>query len=303
MKVLVTGGAGFIGSNVVAALEERGDEVVVVDTFEHEGQWKNLAKRTGVDVYAGRVWDGTVNAIVHMAAISSPAETDTEKVLEANLHLSQRLWRAAERLNVPFIYASSAGVYGNGNGPLTPYAWSKLLFDQWVERQETTPPHWAGLRFTNVYGPNEYHKPDPSPIARWYRQAKAGEPITLYRNRAKTGDYKRDFVYVDDVVDVVLWALCQSNLQGVFDVGTGESAEWSKMLWEFELNMGVAGRGINHKIQEVPFPYDLLARYQWDNTADLSRLRAAGYRGAFRSPDVGVHEYVTKYLATEDPYR
>jgi len=297
MKVLVTGGAGFIGSNVVAALEERGDEVAAADTFGFPGQWKNLAKRTGVDVHADQVWEGDVSAIVHMAAISSPAETDTEKVLEANLHISQRLWHVAERLNVPFIYASSAGVYGNGNGPLTPYAWSKLLFDRWVERQETTPPSWAGLRFTNVYGPNEYHKPDPSPICSWWHKRKA----TVYQHESHP-DAGRDFVYVDDVVDVVLWALDHGKLGGIFDVGTGSSTTWLKMARLFNEASSVPEAFLDFA-ESRRFPYDLFARYQWDNTADLSRLRAAGYTGAFRSPDVGVHEYVTKYLATEDPYR
>ena len=288
MKVLVTGGAGFIGSNIVAALEERGDEVVVGDTFGFPGQWKNLAKRRLA------VGEGTPDAVVHMAAISSPAATDVREILETNVTEAKRCWAFCAEKRIPLIYASSAGVYGNGNGPLTPYAWSKLLFDRWAERQTIfdTPPHWAGLRFTNVYGPNEYHKPDPSPICTWWQKGKA----TVYQHESHP-EAGRDFVYVDDVVDVVLWALDHGKLGGIFDVGTGASTTWLKMAQLFSKASGTPA------ISGPPFPYDLLARYQWDNTADLSRLRAAGYRGAFRSPDVGVHEYVTKYLATEDPYR
>ena len=297
MRVLVTGGAGFIGSNIVAALVARGDQPVVVDTFESPDQWRNLAKLDGVEV--GDDVDG-VDGVVHMAAISSPAATDTRAILDANLHLSQHYWELAQWEGVPFVYASSAGVYGNApdHRPLTPYGWSKLLFDQWVEREGAkghTPPVWAGLRFTNVYGPNEYHKPDPSPVPKWYAQAVGGFGPIVYR--ADDCPSTRDFVYVEDVVSVVLWCLDQTRPLGIMDVGTGEGTSWDAMAAHV---IAANGRG---GVVSAPFPDALLPRYQWATRAELTALRAAGYTGTFRGPEEGVHEYVTRYLATGDRYR
>ena len=222
--IVVTGGAGFIGSNLVAGLEERGEtEVVVCDRLRHEDKWRNIAKREltdvvlpedlpaflegrGSEVGGSEVQGSEVRAVFHMGAISSTTETDADLILSTNVHLSRDLWRWCAERQVPFIYASSAATYGDGaegfddDGsreglarlrPMNPYGWSKHLFDRmvarWVADGAPTPPQWVGLKFFNVYGPNEYHKGAmQSIVAKTFPVASAGGPVTLFRSTIRT---------------------------------------------------------------------------------------------------------------------
>ena len=241
--LLVTGGAGFIGSNVVAALNEAGrSDVVVCDFLGNEGKWRNLAKRQLVDIVPpaelpdwlkGRKLD----AVIHLGAISATTATDGDLVFETNFRLSMRLLDWCTANAVPLIYASSAATYGDGKAgfdddasvpalkklrPMNLYGWSKHLFDLAVAERaangEKLPPQWAGLKFFNVFGPNEYHKGSMmSVLARRFDDVKAGRVVQLFKSHREgiaDGDQRRDFIYVDDVVRVIMWLLATPSVSG-----------------------------------------------------------------------------------------
>jgi ADP-L-glycero-D-manno-heptose 6-epimerase len=327
--IVVTGGAGFIGSNFIAGLEEAGgDPVSVVDWLGHDDKWKNLRRRDldelvdpGAldDFLARRVRD--ITYVVHMGAVSSTTETDADLIAETNLRLSQHLWRWCARHEVPFLYASSAATYGDGSAgfdddatpealarlvPLNAYGWSKLAFDKWVARQASAPgakpPQWVGLRFFNVYGPNEYHKEDMrSVVTKAYPAAAAGKPVTLFRSHRPDypdGGQKRDFVYVKDCVDVMLWLVEHRAVSGLFNLGTGRAQTWLELMGAL---YGAVGRQLD--VKWVDTPPEIRDRYQYFTQAEMARLRAAGYARPFRSVEEGVADYVEHHLATDDPYR
>src|ERR1700687_4007055 len=257
--LLVTGGAGFIGSNVVAALNDAGRaDVVVCDMLGHDGKWRNLAKRQLVDIVPpaelpnwlkGRRLD----AIIHLGAISETTATDGDLVIETNFRLSIRLldWGTANA--TPLIYASSAATYGDGAQgfcddpsltalktlrPMNLYGWSKHLFDMAVAeraaRGDKLPPQWAGLKFFNVFGPNEYHKGNMmSVLAKVFPGAKAGEPVRLFKSDRPDiagGEIVRDFVYVEDAANVVLWLMDHPSVSGIYNVGTGRARSFTDMM-------------------------------------------------------------------------
>ena len=326
--IVVTGGAGFIGSCIVAGLEAaaRGP-LVVVDRFDHDSKRANLAKRRAVEVVAPEALDrlledraGDVRHVVHMGAISSTLETDVEALTETNVHLPQRIWRWCVEHEVPLTYASSAATYGDGSAgfdddgtsaalarlePLNAYARSKHAFDLWVaeaiERGEEAPPRWAGLKFFNVYGPNEYHKGEMrSLVAKSYSRAATGEPVTLFRSHHPDypdGGQRRDFVYVKDCVDVVLWLVEGPGATGLFNVGTGRAQTWLELVGAL-----YAATGHELRVDFVDIPEAIRDRYQYFTEARMTRLRDAGYTLPFRPVEEGVADYVKAHLATTDPY-
>jgi len=327
--IVVTGGAGFIGSNFIAGLEEAGgDPVSVVDWLGHEDKWKNLRRRDLDELVDPGALDGflarrvgDITYVVHMGAISSTTETDADLIAETNLRLSQHLWRWCARHGVPLLYASSAATYGDGSAgfaddaspgalarlvPLNAYGWSKLAFDKWVAHQaasaDAKPPQWVGLRFFNVYGPNEYHKEDMrSVVTKAYPAAAAGKPVTLFRSHHPDypdGGQKRDFVYVKDCVDVMLWLTEHREVSGLFNLGTGRAQTWLELMGAL---YGAVGRELD--VKWVDTPVEIRDRYQYFTQAEMGRLRAAGYRRPFRSVEEGVADYVEHHLATDDPYR
>ena len=326
--LLVTGGAGFIGSNLVAALCDRGERVAVCDRLGQDEKWRNLARRDlaaliDPDDLADWLRDqsGRVRALFHMGAISATTERDADALAETNVRLPQRLWRWCAEAGVPMIYASSAATYGDGGAgfdddlagrcqagllPLNGYGWSKLLFDRWVVRElageRPRPPAWAGLRFFNVYGPNEYHKGGQASVA-WhlFQQVAGGEPATLFRSHRPDhadGEQRRDFVWVGDCVAVMLWLFEHPEASGLFNVGTGEARSFADLARAL-----FAAVGQPENIRYVPTPEAIRDKYQYFTQARLDRLRAAGYAGAFTSLEEGVRRYVTDYLAAADPYR
>ena len=256
--LLVTGGAGFIGSNVVAALNDAGRDVAVCDVLGHDGKWRNLAKRQLADfVPPAELMDWLkgcrLEAVIHLGAISETTATDGDLVVETNFRLSMRLLDWCTANATPFIYASSAATYGDGAQgfrdeasmdalkklrPMNLYGWSKHLFDMAVAeraaRGERLPPQWAGLKFFNVFGPNEYHKDEMmSLVARRFDEAKAGKVIHLFKShRAGIGDgeQKRDFIYVDDAVAVVRWLIETPSVSGIFNVGTGKARSFRDLM-------------------------------------------------------------------------
>jgi ADP-L-glycero-D-manno-heptose 6-epimerase len=323
---VVTGGAGFIGSNVVAALAARGEEVVVCDWLRDE-RWRNLAKHEIAEIIdPGQLleWLGRnrnlLDAVIHMGAVSSTDETDVGLIVENNVRATLSLFQWCTQSGVRLIYASSAATYGDGAcgfddvftcealarlRPLNPYGWSKHLVDRRVARlvegAQPVPPQWAGLKLFNVYGPNEYHKGSmQSLMAKSYTAVRSGEPLRLFRSRRPDyadGAQMRDFVYVRDCVDVMLWLLDNPRVSGLFNVGTGRARSWLDLARALFDAMNRPG-----EVEFVELPSRLAHHYQYCTEARMSRLRAAGYDREFTSLEDGVRRYVHHYLATDDPF-
>ncbi len=325
---LVTGGAGFIGSNVVASLNEAGASDIVVNDLlgRDDAKWRNLAKRQVADLVppaelmawlAGRKLD----AVIHMGAISDTTATDGDLVMENNFRLSLRLLDWCTVTRTPFIYASSAATYGDGNQgfdddwsleglrklrPMNLYGWSKHLFDlavvdRYVKKQNL-PPHWVGLKFFNVYGPNEYHKGHmASVLAKVFDEAKAGKPVRLFkshRDGIEDGDQRRDFIYVDDAIAVLRWLLDATSVSGIFNVGTGKAESFRDMIGAM---FKALGRPAN--IEYIEMPDAIRGQYQYFTQGSVENLRRAGYNAGFTPLDAAVGQYVTGYLDRDDRYR
>ncbi|MGX9426434.1 MULTISPECIES: ADP-glyceromanno-heptose 6-epimerase [Bradyrhizobium] len=325
--LLVTGGAGFIGSNVVAALNDAGrTDVVVCDALGHDGKWRNLAKRQLADFLppselsawlSGRRLD----AVIHLGAISETTATDGDLVIETNFRLSLRLLDWCTANATPLIYASSAATYGDGEAgfrdeqtvealkklrPMNLYGWSKHLFDLAVAeraaRGEKLPPQWAGLKFFNVFGPNEYHKGTMmSVLARRFDDIKAGRTVQLFkshRDGIADGDQRRDFIYVDDAVRVMMWLLATPSVSGLFNVGTGTARSFRDLMLS-----AYAALGLKPNIEYVDMPERIRGSYQYFTQADVDRLQRAGYNGGFTRLEDAVDAYVNGFLDRPDRYR
>jgi ADP-L-glycero-D-manno-heptose 6-epimerase len=325
---LVTGGAGFIGSNIVAALSERDKEVVVCDWLRDDERWRNLAKHEISEIIepeTALAWlhrkGDRLRAVVHMGAISATTETNVDLIAARNIRATLELMEWCTGARVPLIFASSAATYGDGTQgfddaftrgslaklrPLNAYGWSKHVVDRrlarWVEAGAKLPPQWVGLKFFNVYGPNEYHKGSmQSVVAKNYSVVRDGQPLRLFRSyRAEYADggQLRDFVYVRDCVDVVLWLLDNPQVSGLFNLGTGQARSWldlAKALF--------AATGRAPAVEFIEMPPTLIEKYQYFTQARMDRLRSAGYQRPFTSLEEGVADYVRHYLAADDPYR
>jgi len=327
--IVITGGAGFIGSNLVAALEERGEgNLVVSDRLGSDGKWRNIAKRElSAIVPPEALLDflddhgREINILFHLGAISSTTERDADLIAATNFTLSQRLWEWAAATETRFIYASSAATYGDGEAgfdddvsvaalarlkPLNAYGWSKHLFDRRVarliERHGPRPAQWAGLKFFNVYGPNEYNKGAMQSVAvQIYRRAADGEAARLFRSHrdeVPDGGQKRDFIYVRDAVDMMLWLYDHAAVNGLFNIGSGAARSFADLAAAVFRAMGREPR-----IDYVDTPVEIRDKYQYFTEARMDRLRAAGYDKPATSLEDGVGDYVTRYLAAADPYR
>jgi ADP-L-glycero-D-manno-heptose 6-epimerase len=323
--ILVTGGAGFIGSNLHAALVARGHETVVVDRLRGNGKWRNLAKHPPARLIPPEDIDDFLAAhppielVIHLGAISSTTATDGDLVWATNVELSLRLWHWCAKHAVRFLYASSAATYGAGEEgfadglealdrlhPLNLYGWSKHAFDRAVARLLAAggprPPQWAGLKFFNVYGPNEYHKGHMISVVKVkHDDLLAGHPPRLFRSDrpdVADGAQQRDFIWVGDVVDVLLWLADTPGVSGLFNLGTGRARTYR------DLALAVcAAAGAPPEIEFIDMPAPLRGQYQSFTEADMSRLRAAGYAGQFTPLEDGIARYVRDYLRTSDPYR
>ena len=303
--LLVTGGAGFIGSNLVAGLNEAGrTDIAVNDALGSEGKWRNLGKRGLADVVPPgqlmRWLDGRkLDAVIHLGAISDTTATDGDLVLETNFRLSLMLLDWCTSARTPFLYASSAATYGDGSSgfdddwtpaalarlrPLNLYAFSKHLFDRAVAdrhaRGAQLPPQWAGLKFFNVFGPNEYHKGEMmSLVAKRFDAAKTGAPVRLFqshRDGIGDGEQKRDFIHVDDAVAVMRWLLETPSVSGIFNVGTGRARSFRDLIAAM---FHALGRTPN--IEYVEMPAAIRDQYQYFTQAKVENLRRAGYNGGF----------------------
>jgi len=323
--ILVTGGAGFIGSNLIAALEARGQTVAVCDRLGQGEKWRNLAKRAlaavvepeGLGEFLAEK-RGQIAAIFHLGAVSATTERDVDLILRTNFTLSERLWDWSAEHGARFFYASSAAVYGDGKAgydddpaalarlrPLNPYGWSKLLFDRRVQQltsgQAPRPPQWAGFRFFNVYGPNEYHKGAMrSVVKQVHERLSAGEPALLFRSHDPAypdGGQLRDFVAVGDCVDAMLWLYDHPETSGVFNLGTGKARSFAELA-----RAVAAALGREAAIRYVDTPAELRQHYQYFTEAKTARLRRVGYDRPFTGLEDGVQHYVKDYLSAADPY-
>lgn len=328
--VFVTGGAGFIGSNIAAKLaEDRSLDVVVCDRL-HEaelGKWRNIAKTPIGDFVApDQMFDWLekrwrdVELVVHMAAVSSTTEPDADKIIHSNFTLSRDLFRWCADRQRRLIYASSAATYGAGEAgfdddndyealaalrPLNTYGWSKALFDLFAARQadrDYAPPQWVGLKFFNVYGPNEEHKHSMKSVASqiWpkVREGHAVQLFKSYRKDVPDGGQQRDFVYVRDAADVTRWLLDNPQVNGIYNLGSGQARTFEDMARQV-----FAAAGKNAQIEYTPMPPAIRDKYQYFTEAKMERLAEAGYAQPLTTLEEGIGEYVGRYLSQPDPYR
>ncbi|TAL29428.1 MAG: ADP-glyceromanno-heptose 6-epimerase [Phenylobacterium sp.] len=328
--VFVTGGAGFIGSNIVAKLaEDRSLDLVVCDRLREveTGKWRNLAKHPiGDFVHPEDMFDWLekrwrdVEMVVHMGAVSSTTELDADKIIRSNFQLSRDLFRWCADRQRRLIYASSAATYGAGEHgfdddndyealarlkPLNTYGWSKALFDLFAARQagrDYAPPQWVGLKFFNVYGPNEEHKHSMKSVASqiWpkVREGHAVQLFKSYRPDVADGGQNRDFVYVRDVADVTRWLLDSPQVNGIYNLGSGTARSFEDMARQV-----FAAAGKNAQIEYTPMPPAIRDKYQYFTEAKMHRLAAAGYERPLTGLEEGIGDYVGRYLSQPDPYR
>jgi ADP-L-glycero-D-manno-heptose 6-epimerase len=327
--IVITGGAGFIGSNLAASLEARGaDDLVVCDRLGQDEKWRNLQKRELAAIIPPEdLFDflgkhaKDVKVMFHLGAISSTTESDADLVVATNFSLSLALWDWCATTGVRFLYASSAATYGDGAAgfdddadpaalarlkPLNAYGWSKHLFDRRVARLVASgmarPPQWAGFKFFNVYGPNEYHKGAMKSVAaQIYPRAAEGQPCRLYRSYRPDyadGGQVRDFVQVDDCVAMMLFLYDHPEISGLYNVGSGRARSFADLA-------GAVYRALGREplIEYIDMPPELRARYQYRTEARTDRLRRQGYVRAPRALEDGVRDYVRNHLSAADPYR
>tara|TARA_R110000868_G_scaffold9620_2_gene47524 strand:- start:4377 stop:5333 length:957 start_codon:yes stop_codon:yes gene_type:complete len=309
--IVVTGGAGFIGSNVVKALCDAGEDVAVVDYLGSDDKWKNLR-----DCAIWNFWQpeditcaltSGATAVIHLGAISSTTATNADEVMKTNFTLSCYIWEWCAHHNVPLIYASSAATYGNGSQgfddraelstlrPLNLYGWSKHLFDQkvaaCVAKGRARPPQWAGLKFFNVYGPRETHKGSMASVCHTqYHALKQGAGVRLFRSTKPglgDGEQSRDFVWVGDCVNVIQWLLANSNTSGLFNVGTGVARSFNNVAHALFESMGLP-----RDISYIDMPQELREKYQNHTQACMQKLRSAGYSAPMCSIEDGIRQYV-----------
>ena len=324
--ILVTGGAGFIGSNVVAALSERDIRVAVCDRLRTGEKWRNIAKAELSDIVAPESLSQWLDAntdnvvgVVHMGALSATTETDADLIVDVNFRLSWKLWEWCARHGKALINASSAATYGGGEQgfdddpdglgqlrPLNAYGWSKHLFDRRVIRAladgEPAPPQWVGLKFFNVYGPNEYHKGSMmSVVAQKYAEAAAGKTVELFKSHRPDypdGGQKRDFVFVRDCVAVMLWLLENRQVSGLYNLGSGRARTFEDLARAL-----FAACDQQPRIEYVDMPEILQGKYQYFTEAKMQRLHDAGYPHPFTSLEQGIASYVREFLSQPDRYR
>lgn len=308
--IIVTGGAGFIGSNLVHALNERGrDDILVVDSLKNGAKFANLADCDILDyldkdellarIQNGHDFGAHVEAVFHQGACTVTMEWDGRYMMQNNYEYSKLLLQYCVRKAIPFIYASSASVYGAGKvfkeereyeAPLNVYGYSKFLFDQYVRRLlPKVHSQIVGLRYFNVYGPRETHKgPMASVMLHFYEQLESAGIVKLFSGSGgyADGEQRRDFIYVGDAVAVNLWFWEQRGRPGIFNLGTGVSRSFNDVA---RLMVKEHGKG---KIEYIPFPEKLRGSYQHYTEADLTRLHAAGCAHRFAALEEGVRAYL-----------
>ncbi|MCW3120895.1 MAG: rfaD [Flavipsychrobacter sp.] len=316
--IVITGAAGFIGSYLTGYLNQLGfEQLVLVDDFSNNQKSANLAgKKYLHKIHREQYFDwqeqhpDLVKYVFHLGARTDTTEMDYAIHKKWNLDYSKRVWELCTAQNIPLVYASSAATYGNGEHgytdshdivsqlhPLNPYGVSKNEFDIWALEQKTAPPFWAGLKFFNVFGPNEYHKARmASVIFHAYYQVKAKGEVKLFRSHNpdyKDGEQIRDFIYVKDVVSICTWLMQQQPASGLYNTGTGKARTFKDLVKAIFTTLQVP-----EKINFIDTPIDIRDKYQYFTEADMNKLRNAGYTQPFYTLEEGVKEYVSEYLSS-----
>ncbi len=317
--IVITGAAGFIGSYLIGKLNaENFNYIVAVDDFSNPQKLPNLASKKilqRIDRTVFFEWlaenYALVEFIFHIGARTDTAEFDTKIFDQLNLHYSQKIWQACVNYQIPMVYASSAATYGAGElgyddkeelitqlKPLNPYGDSKNDFDKWALAQEEAPFFWAGLKFFNVYGPNEYHKGRmASVIFHAYRQIKKTGAMKLFRSHHpnfKDGEQQRDFVYVKDVAEVCYFLMHHRRNSGIYNLGSGKARTFLDLVGQTFQSMGK-----NPQIEFIDIPADIRDKYQYFTEANMQKLQGIGYQKAFHTLEEGIDEYVREYLMKE----
>ncbi|MFC1764409.1 ADP-glyceromanno-heptose 6-epimerase [Planctomycetota bacterium] len=317
--IVVTGGAGFIGSAIVAALNQRGfDDILVVDELASSDKWKNLRALAFADYmekedFLDLVIDGSlpeaIDTIFHMGACSSTTERDVSFLIRNNFEYTKWLAQWCADNDARFIYASSAATYGDGAQgfdddesqlqilrPLNPYGYSKQIFDLWARHQGLLD-RIVGLKYFNVFGPNEYHKADMrSYVLKGYEQIRASDKLKLFKSgdpNYADGAYVRDFIYVKDAVAMTLFFLDHPEVSGLYNVGTGQARTWNDYVTAIFVAMGKTP-----DIEYVDMPDSISGQYQYYTQANMDKLRKAGYDDPCITLEDAVEDYVQNYLMT-----
>ena len=314
--IVVTGAAGFIGSYLTGYLNELGyTQLVLVDDFSNEHKVPNLRDKKYIHkVHREQFFDwikshpGLIKYVFHLGARTDTTEMDYEVHKKWNLDYSKNMWEVCTKHNIPLVYASSAATYGNGEHgyednhdiikqlqPLNPYGVSKNEFDIWALNQPQSPPFWAGLKFFNVFGPNEYHKGRmASVIMHAFNQIKSNGAVKLFRSHNpdyKDGEQIRDFIYVKDVVNICVWLMENQPQSGLYNTGTGKARTFLALVRAIYSTLDIP-----ENINFIDTPIDIRDKYQYFTEANMQKLRAAGYEKPMYSLEEGVKEYVNDFL-------
>ncbi len=321
MAIIVTGGAGFIGSCIVRMLNDRGiDDIYIVDNINTTEKWKHLVNKKYISyIHKDRFFDilpsikEKITHIIHMGACSSTTQTDFDYLYNNNYEYTKRLWNYCTENNISFIYASSAATYGDGSEgfddnsdieklqPLNGYGYSKHLFDLWEKKQTEKPAQHVGLKFFNVYGPNEDCKGDmASVIFKSFGQINETGKIKLFRSHNpnyKDGGQLRDFIYVKDICKVISFLIDNPSISGLFNLGTGKARSFEDLARATFVAMGK-----EPNIEYIDMPQHLREKYQYFTEAKMDKLRKTGYGCIFYSLEDGVKDYVQNYLTKRCVY-
>jgi ADP-L-glycero-D-manno-heptose 6-epimerase len=320
--ILVTGAAGFIGSYLLGYLNRKGySNIIIADDFSEEDKWFNFdSKQFAVKVERDELFDwlkkdnSKIDFVFHLGARTDTAEFDYTIHEKLNVEYSKNIWNYCTEKNIPLVYASSAATYGSGELgykddhdiiekllPLNPYGISKNEFDKWALKQTLQPPYWAGLKFFNVYGPNEYHKGRmASMVFHGYNQIKKTGKVKLFKSHKsefKDGEQLRDFIYVEDVARVCYWLMENPVTPGLYNLGTGKARSFNDLIKAIFLTLKN-----EPAIEYVDTPEDIRDKYQYFTEADMTKLRNAGYKEDFYSLEKGVGEYVRHFLSAKEYY-
>lgn len=321
--IIVTGGAGFIGSAFVWKLNTQGiEDILIVDNLNYSEKWRNLVKLRFFDymhkdefikIILAKEMPFNVRAIIHMGACSSTTERNADYLMSNNYHYSCRLAEWSIAKNARFIYASSAATYGNGSlgfsdddsttnilRPINMYGYSKQLFDLWVIRNELNK-RVVGIKFFNVFGPNEYHKGDmTSVVYKAFQQIKENGKVRLfksYRSEYGDGEQRRDFVYVKDCVEVMWWFLNNPDINGIFNLGSGQSRTWNDLI-----KAAFSAMKMEPRIDYFDMPLEIRDQYQYFTEAKMEKLKMLRCPVPFRSMEESVSDYIVNHLKNPDPF-
>lgn len=320
--IIITGAEGFIGSCLVSRLNLAGyKDLILVDDFSEGERARNLEHQTFTDKVERTQFfqwldknANQVQFIFHIGARTDTTEKDEAIFKELNLDFTKQLWTACVKHGLPLVYASSAATYGDGAfgynddetilsklQPLNPYGRSKNDFDKWAIAQEEKPFFWAGLKFFNVYGPNEYHKKRmASVVYHAFNQIKQTGQVKLFRSHKEgisDGEQKRDFIYVKDLTDVCLWLMETRKKSGLYNLGSGEARTFNDLVKAI-----FDAQSLEPKIEYIDTPADIRDTYQYFTEANMHKLREAGYQQPFTSIEDGIRDYVINYLQPEKYY-